>query len=384
MVVDAKGDSVKATLGSLTGPARINGNAIDISLRSRDEGSMRLTGAIDQGSMSGDFTANDVKGTWTATRPRSRPPGAARRHRFEPKEFPRVFSGAVPPALHIWPGDTVSTWTVDAAGIDGKGERRSLGGNPQTGPFYIEGALPGDVLTITFVRIRPNRATALSGSSVAPTAVPPGTPTPPGAEGVTNWVLELDKGIARLARPPKALANYTVPFRPMLGTVGVAPPRMVFNSGYPGSFGGNMDYNRIREGVTLYLPVSDPGALLTVGDGHAAQGDAELTGGAIETSMDVEFTVGLIPDQPLEMPRAEDAEFLMAMGIGGSLTEAFQLATANLMQWLRERYHLEPLEAAPVLGTATIYDIAEVVDPMVNVVARIAKRDLAAIPTTRP
>jgi acetamidase/formamidase len=154
---------------------------------------------------------------------------------------------------------------------------------------------------------------------------------------------------------------------------------MVFRSGYPGSFGGNMDYNGLHEGVTLYLPVSQPGALLFLGDGHAAQGDGELTGNALETSMDVEFTVDVIPGKTLVMPRAEDDEYLMAMGIEGSLTEAFRIATTQMARWLDDRYKLNAGEVASVLGTAMKYDIAEVVDPYVNVVAKVPKKLLAPI-----
>jgi amidase len=171
-----------------------------------------------------------------------------------------------------------------------------------------------------------------------------------------------------------------VPLRPFLGCVGVAPAgHMVFRSGYPGRFGGNMDYNRLTEGVTLYLPVSQPGALLFLGDGHAAQGDGELTGNALETSMDIEFSVDVMPRKSPGMPRAEDDEFLMAMGIAGSLTEGLQLATTEMARWLEERHKLNPSEVASVLGTAMRYDIAEVVDPLVNVVARVPKKALAQI-----
>jgi acetamidase/formamidase len=141
-----------------------------------------------------------------------------------------------------------------------------------------------------------------------------------------------------------------------------------------------MDYNRLREGVTLYLPVSQPGALLFVGDGHAVQGDGELTGNALETSMDIEFSVDVIPRKSPEMPRAEDGEFLMAMGIAGSLTEALQVATTEMARWLEERHKLNASQVASVLGTAMRYDIAEVVDPYVNVVARVSKQALASIP----
>jgi amidase len=154
---------------------------------------------------------------------------------------------------------------------------------------------------------------------------------------------------------------------------------MVFGSGYPGHFGRNMDYNRLTEGVTLYLRVSEPGALLFLGDGHAAQGDGELTGSALETSMDIEFSVDVMPRKAPGAPRAEDDEFLMAMGIAGSLTEGLQLATTEMARWLEERHKLNPSEVASVLGTAMRYDIAEVVDPLVNVVARVPKKALAQI-----
>jgi amidase len=106
-------------------------------------------------------------------------------------------------------------------------------------------------------------------------------------------------------QPPAHLNNFTVPVRPMLGCVAVAPG---FGSAPPstgdsGRFGGNMDFNEIVEGTTVYLPVAQPGALLYVGDGHAAQGDGELNGNALETSMDVEFTVDVISSKS-PSPRA--------------------------------------------------------------------------------
>ena len=101
-----------------------------------------------------------------------------------------------------------------------------------------------------------------------------------------------------------------------------------------------MDYNQIREGTTLYLPVYHPGALLFLGDGHAAQADGELTGDALETSMDFEFTVDLIRDRSFGHPLAENAEFLISIGIGGSLDQALQQATSGMMRWLERDYKL--------------------------------------------
>ncbi len=197
----------------------------------------------------------------------------------------------------------------------------------------------------------------------------------------SHWKLDRQKGIAMLANPTEKLKNYTVPLRPMLGCVATAPPaKQAFRSGYLGPYGGNMDYNKIREGTTLYLPVFQIGALLFVGDGHAAQGDGELTGDALETSMDIEFTVDVIRDKSSGMPRAENAEYFMASGIGGSLQDALQTATSELVKWLMRDYKLNAAEAAIVLGTAIQYDIAELVDPQIHVVAKIGKPALAAVP----
>jgi len=166
----------------------------------------------------------------------------------------------------------------------------------------------------------------------------------------------------------------------MLGCVGVAPPaNQAFRSGWLGSWGGNMDYRFLREGTTVYLPVYQEGALLFVGDGHAAQGAGELTGDALETSMDVEFTVDLIRGQSSGGPRFENDEYLMTSGIAGSLNDALQVATTELTRWLERDYKLSPNEAAIVLGTAIHYDIAEVVDPQVHIVAKISKSALATL-----
>src|SRR5262245_22715152 len=383
MTVEAEGDRVTLKARGLELGGGVGEGRVNLKRRGKDGRPISMPGTVERDGMLGDVSIEDLKGTWKAGRIPVRPPNASREHVFEPKEFHRVFSGAIPPVLHIYPGDTVKTWSVDAAGVDAKGVRRSLGGNPETGPFYVEGALPGDTLVVTLKRIRLNRDTAFSSGSLALNAITPDYAV--GRKPVENynsdWVLDRAMGVARLAKPTPALKNYTVPLRPFLGCVGVAPPgRMVFRSGYPGSFGGNMDYNRLREGVRLYLPVSQLGALLFLGDGHAAQGDGELTGNALETSMDVEFTVDVIPRKFLRMPRAEDDEFLMAMGIAGSLTEGLQIATTDMARWLEERHKLNAAEVASVLGTAMRYDIAEVVDPYVNVVARVPKKALAPIP----
>ena len=340
----------------------------------------RVSGDELTGTVSGPAVSN---GTTTFTGKRARKSsGQPKTHDFEPTAFHRVFSDAIAPVLHIFPGDTVRTWTVDAGGTDSKGVRRSLGGNPETGPFYVEGAFPGDTLVVKLNKVRLNRDSAISSSSIAGSALTPGylQRTRYRNDFDSDWVLDRANGVARLKNPTERLKNYSVKLQPMLGCVAVAPPaHQSFRTGYPGTFGGNMDYNQMREGTTLYLPVYAPGALLFVGDGHAAQGDGELTGNALETSMDVEFTVDVIRGNSSAGPRAENDEYLMSSGVGNSLTDALQLATTQLANWLERDYKLDPNESAVVLGTAMRYDIAEVVDPLVHVVAKIRKDAVALL-----
>ena len=333
-----------------------------------------------RGTVSGPGITNGTT-TWTGQRAR-KAPAQPTTHDFEPTAFHRVFSDAIPPVLHIFPGDTVRTWTVDAGGTDSKGVRRSLGGNPETGPFYIEGAFPGDTLVVKLNTVRLNRDSAISSSQIAGSALSPGylQRTRYRNDFDSDWVLDRQSGVGRLKNPSEHLKNYTVKLQPMLGCIAVAPPaHQSFRTGYPGTFGGNMDYNQLREGTTVYLPVSVPGALLFIGDGHAAQGDGELTGNALETSLDVEFTVDLISGRASNGPRAENSDYLMSSGIGNSLTDALQQATTQLVNWLQNDYALTPNEAAVVLGTAMQYDIAEVVDPLVHVVAKIRKDVVAQL-----
>ena len=141
-----------------------------------------------------------------------------------------------------------------------------------------------------------------------------------------------------------------------------------------------MDYNRIREGTTVYLPVFQPGALLLVGDGHAAQGDGELTGDALETSMDIEFTVDVIRNFAMGMPFSEDSEYWMAIGIAGSLDEALRRATTGMARYLELEHGLNSNEAAVVLGFAVKYDVADLVGTQVSIVAKLPKAVIDQLP----
>jgi acetamidase/formamidase len=202
-----------------------------------------------------------------------------------------------------------------------------------------------------------------------------------------RWHLDVQSGVATPNKPSEHLAHYTVPLKPMLGCIGVArglasaPP----GTGDSGNWGGNMDFNEIVEGATVYLPVSVPGALLYVGDGHALQGDGELTGNALETSMDVEFSVDVIPGKRVPGPRIESATHVMAMGLDGSIDEAFRDATSNMAAWLADDYKLTPSEVAQLLGTAAEYKVSEVADRNAGVVLKINKERLQSLkPEVKP
>jgi acetamidase/formamidase len=368
-----------ALTGSLAGRA-IEGMLTDGKLVFKVRNAT-ATGALEGAELKGEAVFPDRTVKWTAVRVPSAP-SAPRTYDFEPSQFHLYFSSEVAPPLRIHPGDTVRTWSVDAGGRDKQGNRRSPGGNPQTGPFYVEGALPNDTLVVRLNRVRLNRDWAQSGQAVMGRALEPGTVANAkwDFQFASRWKLDVSRNIGMLEKPTAALANFTVPLQPMLGCVAVAPPgELSIRTTDSGNFGGNMDYNQIREGTTLYLPVYHPGALLFLGDGHAAQGDGELTGDALETSMDFEFTVDLIRDRSFGHPLAENAEFLISIGIGGSLDQALQQATSGMLRWLERDYMLAPSEAAMLLGFSLKYDVVDLVGTQVSIAAKLPKTAVAQL-----
>jgi amidase len=300
-------------------------------------------------------------------------------YRFQPTEFHNTFSGAIKPALRIQPGDHVITFTIDAGGTDAAGVKRGQGPNPETGPFYIEGAEPGDTLVVHLLRLETNRATGFSASLLAPYTADPGflrleaLREPKQA----NWHIDKQKGVAWLDPADYKGPRIELPLRPMLGCVATAPPnKAAIPTSYPDNFGGNMDYNGMGAGATLMLPVFEPGALFFLGDGHARQGDGEVVGSAIETSLDVEFSVDLIKRKKINWPRLENEDFIMVLGSSRALNEALQHATTELMRWLMESYGFDERGASVLLGQGMEYDISNVVDPEFTIVAKMRKRYL--------
>ena len=300
---------------------------------------------------------------------------AAETHQLIPQRFYNSFSGAHPPALRIKPGDRVITKTIDAAGTDWEGKSVASGPNPQTGPFYVEGAEPGDTLVVTIDRLETNRATAYSSSLLSPYTVDPGSLVArvDREPRRVTWNIDKARGMVRLDAPDIVASSMELPLRPMLGCVGVAPARKeAIATSTPGSFGGNMDYAGLTAGVKVMLPVYEPGALLFIGDGHARQGEGEVVGTGLETSMDVEFTVDVVK-KTINWPRIETDTHMMVLGSARPLLEALQHATSDLQRWLVSEFGLTERAAALLMGQALEYEIANVVDPNFTVVAKLQK-----------
>jgi amidase len=296
--------------------------------------------------------------------------------RFVPTQFYNTFAYVHPPALRIKPGERVITKTIDAGGTDWDGKQVGAGPNPQTGPFFVEGAEPGDAIVVSIEKIETNRATGYSSSLLAPYTVDPAALLQRGTlEGRrVTWTIDKARGIARLEAAADISPAIELPLRPMLGCLGVAPARKeAIATSTPGPFGGNMDYAGLNAGVTVTLPVYEPGALLFLGDGHARQGEGEVVGTGIETSMDVEFSVQLIKKKAVGWPRLENETHIMVLGSARPLLQALQHATTEMQRWLVTDYGFSERAAASLMGQALEYEVANVVDPNFTMVAKVRK-----------
>lgn len=310
---------------------------------------------------------------------------SAQHYEFKPDVFYRQFSPSYAPVLKINPGDSVHTTTVDAGGVDANNIRRATGGNPQTGPFFINGAMPGDTLVIHINRLRLNRDWAGSDDSLVESALNSELAVKMKDTGKPiRWTLDREHNIATPSHPGEHMQHFAIPLKPMLGCIATAtrPAAAPPGTGDSGNNGGNMDFNEIVEGATVYLPVSNPGAFLYVGDGHAVMGDGEVTGNALETSMDVDFTVDVLPGKRIDSPRVETPEAIISMGLDGSLDDAFREATSSMANWLSQDYKLTPSEIVQVLGVAAEYHVSEVADRNSGVILKLKKSILNSLGDT--
>jgi acetamidase/formamidase len=281
--------------------------------------------------------------------------------------------------LHIADGDTVITTTVDAHGCDEQGRQITEGGNPQTGPFFVEGAEPGDTLVLHLDRLTPNRPTGWSGTALAPNVVDPAYVRELPEQSTAQWQIAPDGASARLISPEIALGQLSLPLAPMLGCFGVAPYRkQAISTATSAEHGGNMDYRGFVAGVTVYFPVFAPGALLFVGDGHALQGDGEIVGTGIEISFEVQFTVRILKGKRIGWPRGENGDYIFTVGNARPLEQALQHATTEMMCWLQEDYGLDAHGAGILLGQCVEYDLGNVFDPAYTMVCKVPKHVLSS------
>ena len=298
-------------------------------------------------------------------------------HHFAPTHYHRTL-GPHEPVLRVNDGDTIVTTTVDARGRDHRREQATERGNPQTGPFYVEGAEPGDTLVVELEQIQPNRTYGFCDSSVAPNVVDPGyvrslPPEPPLAE----WEVDTAAGTATLVSPESRLGRLTIPLEPMLGCFGVAAKRgQAISTATSAEHGGNMDYRGFRAGATVFFPVFEPGGLFFLGDGHAAQGDGEIVGSGIEISLDVRVTLRLIKDYEIGWPRGENEDWIFTVGNARPLDQATQHATTEMLRWLQQDYELDALGANLLLAQCVRYDLGNIFDPAYTMVCKLSKRVL--------
>ncbi len=307
--------------------------------------------------------------------------------RYDPgeKDLKYVYA-TVPPVATLKPGDTLDTRTADAFGnvIQKPGDTMAMvkGDNPLTGPFAIAGAEPGDTLVVKILDLTVDSKKGVGALAPGFGALNTTTYTPMLNQNLPEkiWFYDIDHA-ANTATYHALDSNYTVkiPMQPFLGCIGVAPAGGEARSSVvPAEYGGNMDAPEVRPGYTLYLPVNAPGALLYFGDGHAAQGDGEVAGTAIEVPLRVRLQVDLIKGKKIAWPRFENATSIMAVGAYRPLDDALRIAFTELVGWIHADYGLSELDAYELLSKVANIHLVEMVDPNYVVVAGIDKKYLPA------
>jgi acetamidase/formamidase len=303
-------------------------------------------------------------------------------------ELKYTFGGAAA-ARRIQPGTRIVSWTEDCydGAVTKPGQmptKVQLPGhdNPQTGPFYVEGAEPGDTLSIAIEKLEPARDYGISSSFPGFGALngTDRTAILGGELPETVWFYQVDKarGVAR-TRSQDGKHSWEVPLAPFLGCLGVAPAGgEVRSTIVPDNFGGNMDCPEVRAGNTVYLGVNVPGALLSFGDGHFAMGDGEIIGTAVEGAMNVELTVDLIKKRQTPWPRIENREWMMSVGASRPLEDAARIAFKDMVAWVREKTGISEMDAYQFVSQSARAPIVEMVDPQYTVLVKVEKRRLPA------
>jgi acetamidase/formamidase len=293
--------------------------------------------------------------------------------------------GGVEPVMKVKPGDVLEVWTDDCfAGlvetVDDLPSHKITAFNPQTGPFYVEGAEPGDTLALHFVSIEPSRDWAVSTTFPLFGALTSTTRTvtlqDPLPELVWRYDVDRQRRIVHFEARNGDFAT-DLPLDPMHGTVGVAPAGGEARSSLvPDAHGGNMDTPEMRAGTTCYLGVNVEGALFSLGDGHCRQGEGETCGVAVEAAMDTVLVVDLIKGRATPWPRLEDADHIMSTGSARPLEDAFRIAHGDLVHWLAEEHGLDVLDAYQLVSQISESPVANVCDPNYTFVAKAPKHYL--------
>ncbi|MFN8157808.1 MAG: acetamidase/formamidase family protein [Candidatus Nanopelagicales bacterium] len=307
----------------------------------------------------------------------------------DPAILTYTFGGAAPVAS-LRPGEVLSTWTFDCFG----GRVRSTSDlpsevcdprmlNPQTGPFYVEGAEPGDTLAVHFVSIEPREAWGVSSTVPffgALTSTPL-TASLQQALAERTWIYEIDRAGRAVHYSARDTAfTAALPLDPMHGTVGVAPALgEVRSSLAPGDWGGNMDTPEMRAGVTCYLGVNVEGAMFSFGDGHARQGEGETCGVAVECAMDTVVIADLVKGVPTPWPRIESDTEIMTTGSTRPLEDAFRISHQQMTRWVAELTGMSELDSYQLVSQASLSPVANVVDTVYTMVCKLPKTVLGPV-----
>lgn len=296
----------------------------------------------------------------------------------QPGEYGYVF-GPAEPIARIEQGEAVVIHTIDAFGnkltLEEQPPSSVLGPylNPQTGPFYIEGAEPGDTLAVTIENIEPTRDWAVS--CLVPYF---------GGLTSTRWTAGLQEPLPERTWIYQRTASggfaykdkWEVPWAPFFGTIGTAPHLESISSLAPGDHGGNMDVPDVTIGNIVLLPVRHPGALFYVGDAHAAQGQGELCGVALEIAAKGTFTFNVIKGKNIDWPRIESPDSIMVVGSGRPMEDAARIAYSQLVLWMEADHGFDRLDAYQLLSQVGRCYVGNMVDTLYSLVAACPKRYL--------
>lgn len=313
-------------------------------------------------------------------------------HVFRPQKYYYSFR-INEPALKINPGDTVITWTVDARNADSEGkvipeEKRYFSTikpcevNPLVGPIYITDTDVTDTLSIHIDTIKLTRDYAISKFSAgygglrikSLSAIGLLSVFEPFSDELFTWILDREAGVGKLNLKNSKVPNVEIKLHPFIGTMGTAPQfGQELMSLTPAEHGGNMDIPEVTEDATLYLPVFAKGAFLLFGDVHAAQGDGEVSGAALETTAELHLTINTIKNKTIKWPRVENKEFLMTVGSSGTTENALRIAFIEMVELMIEEFGFDQWEAMEVLSQTCKIQIANVCNPNHTTVVKIPK-----------